>query len=588
MEVLIFFAFIAGVVTILSPCILPVLPIILSGSSVGSKKYPLGVISGFIISFTIFTLFLTTFVKLVGLDANFLRYLSIVIIFIFGLILVVPKLKFVYEVAISSLQSRTAKKSEQESDVSGDSKKKTGFLAGFLVGVSLGLIWTPCVGPILASVTALALSGAVSGTAVLVTFSYAVGTALPMIAIMYGGRGLINSVPWLNRNLENIQRIFGVLLIVVAVGILFNWDRQFQIYILKQFPSYGTGLTQVETNETVFKAIDQNFNAVNVNEEDLGKLMPNLMDSMYKQAPLLIPGGEWFNSDPLTLEQLRGKVVLVDFWTYSCINCIRTLPYIESWYEKYKDQGLVIIGVHTPEFEFEKDPNNLAKAIVDFGLTYPIVQDNDFATWKAYNNHYWPAKYFIDSKGRLRDMHFGEGDYAESEQLIRDLLKEAGSEVTGDISAKDDYNLYSRTAETYLGYSRIMNFGSQEKIVVDKEFVYSLPFQLRDNDFAYGGEWMVSAESADAGKDAELLLNFEAKDVYLVMSPINTDVPGKVEVYLDDSLVLEFAGDDVVDGTLTVNDDRLYKLVHLDTPGRHLLKLKFLDGNSQVYAFTFG
>lgn len=582
MAVLLGFAFLAGIVTMLSPCILPLLPIILSGSTVGGKKYPFGVVTGFVTSFTLFTLFLSTIVRLTGLPSEFLRYLSIVIILIFGLVLVIPQLYTYYEILVSKLISGGGSTQGE--------KPKVGFGGGFLVGISLGLVWTPCVGPILASVIALALSGVVTGTAFFVTLAYSLGTALPMLLIMYGGRGIIGKVPWLTRNLGRIQRLFGVLLILVALAIGFNLDRQFQVYFLRVFPNYGTGLVQVEENESVRSAIDQSFDPANVNQADIGQPMSLPVGDMFKNpAPELIPGGQWLNSEPLTLQQLKGKVVLVDFWTYSCINCIRTFPYIQSWHEKYKDSGLVIIGVHTPEFEFEKKAENVAKAIADFGLTYAVMQDNDFSTWRAYKNRYWPAKYFIDAKGNIRDMHFGEGDYEQSEQIIRDLLTEAGYTLPGEEPAQPDYQIYSNTPETYLGYGRLRNFVSPEDVVMDLAFTYSIPTELPQNSVAYGGVWKIQKELARPSQDAQLVQNFDAREVFLVMSPMSSGSDARVEVFLDGEKVPEAAaGEDVTDGVVTVNADRLYKLIKLTAPGRHVLKLQFLDDNAQLYAFTFG
>lgn len=428
MLVLVLFAFIAGVITILSPCIFPVLPIILASSTTGSKRHAWGVVSGFICSFTFFTLFLSTLVRLTGVSADALRSLAVLVIAVLGLTLLIPRLQLFFEHAVSKLASWAGRRS-----AGGD----MGFSGGILVGISLGLIWTPCVGPILASVIALALAGSVSGQAFFITLAYAVGTAIPMLLILWGGRQIFVRLPGLARHLGTIQKVFAVLMVLTAIGLHFNLDRRFQTYFLEKFPSYGAGLTRIEDN-------------------DLVRSQLNHMDepSMVTLAPELIAGGEWFNSDPLTLESLRGKVVLVDFWTYSCINCIRTLPYLEDWYEKYKDQGFVIIGVHSPEFEFEKEADNVRKAIADFGITYPVVQDNDFATWNAYNNHYWPAKYFVDAKGELRFSHFGEGNYDESEQWIQDLLKEAGYQPEAAID-NVDYSLDAVTPETYVGYCQL-------------------------------------------------------------------------------------------------------------------------------------
>lgn len=555
MFVLISFAFFAGIVTILSPCILPVLPIILSSSATQSKKQPFGVVIGFIVSFTFFTLFLSAIVQATGLSADALRIFSVIVIVLFGLVLVIPRLQMGYEIFASKLSAKAG---------SANKNKQSGFFGGLLIGVSLGLIWTPCVGPILASVISLAITGSVSGQAVIITLAYSLGTAIPMLLIMYGGRGLINRVPWLLNHLGKIQKFFGFVMILIGIAILFNLDRQFQSYILEKFPSYGTGLTKFEESDLVQNKLK------NMNQQ---KTLSNM-----ESAPEIIPGGEWFNSEPLTLEKLKGKVVIIDFWTYSCINCIRTLPYINDWNKKYADKGLVIIGVHSPEFEFEKNPKNLEKAIADFGIEYPVVQDNNFDTWRAYNNRYWPAKYFIDKDGMIRDTHFGEGDYAESEKLIKELLAETGAKLSDSGEAIPEYQIHSQTPETYLGYLRLERFSSPEKIEKDTTVLYSSPKEIEDNNFAYEGNWNISEEHSSPSTNASLSLNFEAKKVFIVMRP-KTGTTGKVKVYLDG----QQAGEELI-----VDSDRLYELINLDEPGRHIIKMEFLDNNTQVFAFTFG
>src|SRR3989344_3364884 len=276
------------------------------------------------------------------------------------------------------------------------------------------------------------------------------------------------------------------------------------------------------------------------------------------KAPEIIPGGAWFNSTPLTLNKLKGKVVLVDFWTYSCINCIRTLPYLKSWWEKYENEGLVIIGVHSPEFEFEKNEKNVQKAINYFGLKYPIVQDNDFATWRAYNNRYWPAKYLIDKDGFIRYTHFGEGEYDKTEKII---------------------------PETYLGYERIANFASNEQISPNVSKIYTIPSALYNDQVAFEGNWNVMEEYANPAKKALLYIDFESKEVFLVMKPKGNNV-AKIKVYVDNKL--QYFGEDNKNGEVIIDSDRLYKLIDLPTPGRHLLKIEFEDNNLEVYAFTFG
>ncbi len=575
MFVLAGFAFVAGVVTILSPCILPLLPIILSSSTSGSKKRPFGVVTGFVVSFTFFTLFLSTIVSATGLSAGFLRNLAVVILIGFGLSLLIPKTQELLEKLFTNLSNKTPQQRE-----------RSGFGGGVIVGISLGLIWTPCVGPILASVISLALTGTVSGTALIIALAYSIGTGLPMLAIIFGGRQLLQKVPWLLRNTSKIQKAFGLLMIVTAVGILFNVDRTFQSYILEKFPNYGLGLTQIEDNETVQKELD-NLDNQNIKEEDMGKPMDEFMDDESVRAPELISGGSWFNSEPLKISELKGRVVLVDFWTYTCINCIRTLPYIENWYEKYQDKGLVIVGVHTPEFEFEKNPDNVMKAIKDFGLTYPIMQDNDYKTWRAYSNHYWPAKYLIDKDGKIRYTHFGEGKYDESEKWIQILLEETGSDVQSDAISNQEYDINSRTPELYLGYSRIAALASPERISANKVSQYSLPSKLPDNTFAYVGDWKLNSEYAIPEAGSSLVLNYESQNVFLVMR--SQDGPAKILIRLDgNALDSNMAGVDLVDSGVTVDIDRLYTLVQADSPGQHQLTLEFPEGGVELYAFTFG
>ncbi|MBP9817611.1 cytochrome c biogenesis protein DipZ [Candidatus Shapirobacteria bacterium] len=575
MILLIAFAFLAGIITVLSPCILPVLPIILT-SSVGGvytgKSRPMGVVVGFVLSFAFFTLFLSTIVRLSGIPAETLRQLSIIVVAGFGISLLVPRFQIFIEQLFSKLAGLVP-----------SSGQRTGFGGGLLIGLSVGLLWTPCVGPILASVISLAITGTVTFEAFLITLGYSLGTAIPMFLIMLGGQNALRKVPWLLANLGVIQKIFGGLMIITAISIFFNIDRRFQTFVLNTFPKYGTGLTKLEDNELIRKQLDKQSDS-QIKKNDMGKPLFNLIMPKGVKAPEIVPGGVWINSDPLTLDELKGKVVIVDFWTYSCINCQRTLPYLREWYKKYSDKGLVIIGVHAPEFEFEKSEKNVARAIKDFELTYPIVQDNDFATWRAYDNRYWPAKYFIDKEGYIRYSHFGEGAYDESEKVIQELLKEAGatdlfSEINNPV-----YQIQSKTPEIYLGYGRIDNFASPETIKKDLLGTYSAPKSLRNSEFAYTGDWKVMSEYANPQKGAKLTLSFDAKEVFLVMRTNGT--PAKVNVYLDDKM--ESFGEDNQNGVVTVDSDRLYKLIELQSPGQHILKLEFEDSNAEIFAFTFG
>lgn len=569
------FAFLAGIMTVLSPCILPILPIILTstigGQNIGRSR-PFGVVMGFVFSFTFFTLFLSTIVRLSGIPTEILRIFSIVVIAGFGISLLVPK----FQVLAERLFSRFA-------SFIPDNQNKSGFSGGLLIGLSIGLLWTPCVGPILASVISLAITGTVTFDAFLITLAYSFGTAIPMFLIMLSGQNMLKRVPRLLSNLGRIQKLFGVLMILTAIGIFFNIDRKFQTFILNTFPQYGTGLTKFEDNDEIKNLLNKK-SGNEIKKEDVSKPMLNLLGSKGMKAPELISGGIWFNSNPLVLEQLKGKVVVIDFWTYSCINCQRTLPYLRDWNEKYKDKGLVIIGVHAPEFEFEKSEKNVAQAIKDFQLTYPVVQDNDFATWRAYNNRYWPAKYFIDKEGYVRYSHFGEGAYDESEKVIQELLKEAGAtDVSSDIS-NPTYQINAKTPEIYLGYGRIDHFVSPESIKQNTLGTYSKPNRLGNNEMAYEGNWNIMEEYANPQKGAKLHLNFDAKEVFLVMRTKKESA--KVKVYLDDKL--QNFGEDNNNGMVMVNKDTLYKLIKLLNPGKHSLRLEFEDNNVELFAFTFG
>ncbi len=579
MTILLLFAFIAGIVTILSPCILPILPIVLSGSLTGGKKRPLGIIAGFVLSFTFFTLFLSTIVRITGLSADALRQFAIVVVFTFGASLLLPAFQVWMEKLFSVLAGAVSPKS-------GKIINGSDFFGGVIVGISLGLVWAPCVGPILASVISLALTGSVTASAFFITLAYSLGTAIPMLAITYGGRNLINRAPWLISHTAKIQKTFGLLMIVTAISMFFNIDRRFQTYILTTFPDYGVGLTKIEDNVFVKNALEALRNNP-TNPADMGKPMNELLNDSLGTAPDFIAGGQWLNSPPLTMKELRGKVVLVDFWTYTCINCIRTLPYLRNWHAKYKDKGLVIVGVHTPEFEFEKSTTNVQKAIKDFSLEYPVIQDNNYATWNAYKNRYWPAKYLIDKNGKIRYTHFGEGDYDETELMIQKLLVETGASVDEQLD-NPQYRVFSRTPELYLGYDRMEHFASPEKIIRNTEVRFSTPKIMPPNSVAYGGSWIVGGERAIPEKGSTLLLSFDASEVFLVMRP-KQGTSGEVSVSLDGTIVnSQTAGVDVTQGTVIVESDRLYKLIKLDAPGQHILELNFLDANVEVFAFTFG
>ncbi len=570
MFVLVGFAFVAGVVTILSPCILPILPIILWGGASGGKRKPLGVMLGFVASFTFFTLFLTNLVRATGISADTVRLLSVVIVFSFGVSLVLPKFQALVEKLLARMSSKIPTRGVRE-----------GFGGGLLMGLSVGIVWTPCVGPIMASVISVALTGAVDSGAVLITLAYAMGTAIPMFGVMLGGEGLLNKVPWLMVNTNKIQRSFGMVMILTAVMLYFGWERKIQEYALEAFPGYADSLTRLEDNQKVREVLDELEERPK--RDDEGKVSKRKKT----KAPRIIPGGEWFNVDEKTaalLEQgFEGRVTLVDFWTYTCINCIRTIPYLKKWHEKYADEGLVIVGVHAPEFEFEKSTDNVREAIADFELEYAVVQDNNFDTWRAFSNRYWPAKYLVDSEGYIRASYFGEGHYDEVEEWIQTLLTEAGIEVD-EVIDNPTYTIATRTPELYLGYLREKGLNESQSYVASNEAVYEYPEEVGENMYALWGSWKIEAEYAETNGGA-LKLVFEASEVNLVLA---ADAAIEVEVRVDGEVVEgEEAGADVERGRVVVDEERLYRLVKLIEPGKHVLELVF-EGEVQAFAITFG
>lgn len=575
MAILILFAFLAGIVTILSPCILPLLPIILSGSLSGGKKRPLGIVTGFIISFTFFTLVLSSIVKATGLDPDVLRIIAVVVVILFGASLLIPKTQLWMELLMSKL-SGLIPQSPQSKD---------GYGSGVLVGISLGLIWAPCVGPILASVITLAATSQITFTAILITLAYSLGTSIPMLLITYSGQQLLDKHRWLLTNSSLIQKIFGVLMISTAAAIFFNIDRKFQTYLITTFPQYGAGLTALEDTTLVQTQLSK----LGGERTDLtsGLLLPQT-----QKAPDFNGGTKWLNTDqPLSLAtNLKGKVVLVDFWTYSCVNCVRTFPYLRKWYQTYKDKDFMIVGVHSPEFEFEKKTENVLMALQDYDLQYPVVQDNEFAIWQAYGNKYWPAHYLIDKDGYIRYLHFGEGKYSETENAIRVLLDEA---PLSDSEQQKEPTFRKQTSEIYLGYGRAENYLPGKEIVINKPWLYSAEnIAVPLDAVTLIGNWNVQEEYILAEDTTAVLeLRFLAESVHLVLSAADGDIKhGVVKVLLDGKTLPEkyYTADTNDTGSITVTVPKMYDVVTTpDEYGEHLLRLEFSQGVS-AYAFTFG
>lgn len=578
MLILLGFAFLSGLATILAPCIWPLLPIILSSSIGGrGRSRPLGVILGIMISFSVFTLAISWLVRTFNFDPNILRLIGAVVIGLLGLVMIVPALSVVWERLVSKLGNLVGRPA---------SAPQNDFWGGLLAGLSLGLVWSPCAGPIFATIATLAATGQVSIYVVLLTIAYVVGVGIPLLVIAYGGQKLIVRSRALSPYTARIQQFFGVLMIFMAVAIYTNYDNVLQVKLLNVLPQWCTnGLAGLDQNSKVKEQLD-----LLSNKKPVAKVDEAALFNVNYLAPEFAGITKWLNTDkPLTLNELRGKVVLVDFWTYTCINCIRTLPYVTNWYDKYKDKGFVVVGVHTPEFEFEKTTSNVLSAISRFKINYPVAQDNNFATWNAYSNQYWPAEYLIDAKGNVRRVHFGEGEYDKTEEAIQALLKENGSDALGSVESWQGDSSGYRSPETYLGANRMEYYYPDNRLGVGPHTL-KLSQTLVLNSFSLGGEWSIGEEDSTAGAGASLNYNFKARKVFLVMRPLlQAGAQNKVKVYLDEKLVVgQNAGVDVLAGNVTLDKDRLYELINLkDDSMPHLLRLEFSPG-VRVFAFTFG
>ena len=575
MALLILFALIAGAGTALSPCVLPVLPAVLSAGVTGGRRRPLGVATGLALSFTFATVALVYVIDALGLPNDFARTLAIVVLAVFGVTLLVPPLSDRVEALASRLVSGPQ-------GLRGD-----GFWGGLLLGASLGFVYAPCAGPILAGVITVSAAQPFTADKLLVAFAYGVGSAAVIYAILLGGRRVTDHLGPLR---GRVNYVMGTVMIAVAIVLATNTDIKFETSLAKSAPSFLVFPTKsIEESSAVQSDLAQLHGykvqqAVGESEANAGSSLP-----VVARAPNFNHTQRWFNTPggrPLSIPGLRGKVVLIDFWTYTCINCLRTLPHVEAWYRKYHRDGLVVVGVHTPEFPFEKEAGNVDEAIASNGLTYPVVQDNDYGTWNAFANQYWPAKYLIDARGRIRFVHFGEGDYGTTESAIRSLLAEGGDgKLGGETRVRAQTPSPGLTTpESYLGGARADRFVNGP---LPGAHTYALPAsQLPPDHLAYGGRWRITAESATALGGSTLKLEFGARRVFLVLG--SPQGPLSLRVLLDGHPIPDrLAGADVRGGVATIDAQRLYKLVNLPRVERHTLTLRFAPGISG-YAFTFG
>jgi len=548
---LLLFALLAGAGTAVSPCVLPVLPALLSAGATGGRRRPLGIVLGLAVTFTLTVAVLAKVVSGVGLGDSVLRDLAIAVLLVFGIALAVPALAARIEAPLSRLARFGPKDG-------GD-----GFASGVAVGAAMGFVYTPCAGPILAAVISV---GATTGTTLrtlLIAGAYAIGSAVVLLVLMAGGRRLVP------RTL-NVQRVLGAVLIVTAVAMIARLDVRAEKAIAEHAPNANLA-AGLEDSGSVGKRLDRIRPKSRFAERTAPADGPRSKLPVLGTAPDFTGTQRWFNSRPLSLAALRGRVVLIDFWTYTCINCIRTLPYLKAWDARYREAGLTIVGVHSPEFSFEKNAGNVQRAIASFGIRYPVVQDNDLATWSAWGNQYWPAEYLIDARGRVRHVHFGEGEYDKSEAAIRSLLAERDGDLGGMAKPHDPFTISAQaTPETYLGSARAERWLPGKPR--DGTHTYTTPASLPASKFALGGTWRVTPEDATAVRDATLTAHVHARHVYLVLGG-----EGDVGVNVDGRHTR----------TVHVTKQRLYTLADFTRDGDHVLRLTFAPGISG-FAFTFG
>ena len=573
-------AFISGLFTILAPCIWPLLPIVLADVTQSkSKRRPLGITVGVAISFAFFTLAISALESSLGFSPNILRKFAVVVLLVIGISMVVPALSRRMEASISSLSGRFGGVGRnQRSDFSG----------GFITGLALGVVWTPCSGPILASVATLAATNKVSLQVVIVTLFYVAGVSIPLFGFAVGGQKLLAKSRRLSKHTGRIQIASGVIMIITAVGIYTNYDKTIEAKLLNAIPSYSNALTKIESGSGVTKALSKLKGTKSVPASISGN--QSGLFNANESAPEIRGITKWLNSaGPETLASLKGKVVLVDFWTYSCINCLRTLPHVEAWYNKYHSAGFEVIGVSTPEFAFEKDPNNVASAIKRYGIPYPVALDNNYSTWNAYNNQYWPAEYLIDATGHIRRTEFGEGNYGESEQAIRTLLSNAGAKITVAPSDLPDTTPTTQlTPETYFGSNRAQ-FGYPTPNYPNGVFTIPTQKVVPLDQFAFGGKWLIQPEFAEASKGATLTEHFDPSKVFLILNP-KAGLSNEVAVtYNGKPLTGALAGSDVVNGVIKVDSDRLYNIFNSGAKNSDgTLQFTFLNEGIQAFTFTFG
>lgn len=557
-----------GLITGISPCILPVLPVIFLSGGAQSARLPLGeggvstvsrwrpylVILGLVTSFSVFTLLGSFLLALLGLPQDVLRWAGIVVLVLIGVGLIVPAFQHILEKPFSWIPQKAV----------GTER------GGFTLGIALGAVYVPCAGPVLAAITVAGSTGRIGVGTIVLTVSFAIGAALPLLVFALAGRRVAERVKAFRARQKLIRTVGGVVMIALAVGIAFNAPQAIQ----RLLPDYTSALQEGLGTDEVADALDLGGLVTDENK-DLDQCTNGATElESCGTAPELRGLTGWINSDPVTLEQLRGQVVLVDFWAYSCINCQRSIPHVVAWDQAYRDAGLTVIGIHSPEYAFEKEQRNVEAGARDFGIEYPVALDNSLSTWTTYRNRYWPAHYLIDAEGMVRHIRFGEGGYADTEKLIRELLLQSNPDAQlppATELADDTPDAGATTPETYLGSTKKVNYAGEQAYRTGR---FSFPDAVAVDSYALDGQWTIGTQSVTPdGGDARIRLAYRAGDeVRMVLS-------GEGTVTVDGGGTTRRID---VSGTPTS-----YRLLDLDGETAGTITVTVSPG-VEAFSFTFG
>lgn len=568
---LIIIGLLGGLITGISPCILPVLPVIFLTGGAQSARYedevvparrsrPYFVIAGLVLSFTLVTLGGSLLLGLLNLPQDIIRWVGIAVLIIIGIGLIVPRFQHILERPFQRFGQREVKNRG----------------SGFGVGLALGAVFVPCAGPVLAAIIVAGSTGQIGVGTVLLTVSFSIGVAVPLLIFALAGRSVVERIRSFRSKERGLRIAAGIAMIALAVGLVFNVPQTLQ----RLLPDYTAPLQeQIADSDQVQDALDLG-GLVNDENKDLDKCT-NGAEQLEScgTAPSIKGIQEWLNTpngEAIDLKDLRGKVVLIDFWAYSCINCQRSLPHVVAWDKAYRDAGLDVIGIHSPEYAFEKDPGNVAAGARGFGIDYPVALDNNLSTWTNYRNRYWPAHYLIDAEGTVRHISFGEGNYAATESMIRELLKDADPSVKlpAATDVEDDTpDVGSTTRETFLGSSKDVNYGGDGEYRKGTS-TYALPKDQPADSFALEGDWKIETQFATPdGDKGRINLEYHAAEVRVVVAG-----SGDIVVRRDDGSTDTIA----IDGT-----PRSYELLKQGDIAEGALDIEVPAG-VEVYSFTFG